>query len=844
MNGLLNDLKLNAKACVVCILILCLLLPAGAAEILPVENGEQSQALRQSITESLQLEKDLLVTLGKDQEKILSLAPELKAELEDYKILYTTYTNLLTAQQIPDAYSLEQADARVKAAQVRVRDRLDLLTKRLSVVQPLRTGLNEQQAINAAYLKELRKTPKKDSEQAAFIENLQSLIAVINQKRQYLDKIHDFYQTSITQFSAVQEDLGSLSNRISTRLKETRNASQRMRRTFLTTADPREKLIKETEVLGTQLKRLLSPATIKNEVELMRKSGGKVLTLPILLFVLMMVLALRLRRYCPRLMEKPTFVKSPAFLLALRLFNRSAILLLVTIFFIVYTQADDLYVSIHIFILSSLLQVFLFTKWGLDAIPGLEEAAGFTVAPAFQRRLRALLVLVRYYIAVYLVLAHLTQPDSILLSWMRLTFAVLLIIWCLDFWKTDRRLPPPLPLTRNDVFKKEIIKFSTYAIVLGGLAFEITGYGGMTFFWYAAWGRTLVAGLWAILLYAALRQLSLVYQVVPDQDRDPTETAGSPVTWLFLKLGQPLVIVAFAAAVIMSWGSKRAFLIGLVAALGRTYRIGNIELSIMGFVYALAVLLITHIATQAWRYVFQQKLLARSGMVVGLQESLTTISVYILWFLGVLMALNFMGLNTTTLALAFGALGIGLGFGLQNIFNNFVSGIILLLERPIQVGDDIQINDIWARVRKINVRSTVVQTYDNASLIIPNSDLISNQVMNWSFKDKRLRRGIVVGVAYGSDLELVRQTLLDAAAETPRVLKQPKPDVIFNDFGDSSLVFTLRFWTNIAYYLSVETDVRFTIDRLFRERNITIPFPQRDVHMHYNNDPSGKMPKG
>ena len=842
MNGLINDLKLHAKACVVCIFVLCLLLPAGAAEMLPVENGEQSQALRQAITESLQLEKDLLVTLEKDQEKMLSLTPELKAELEDYKILYTTYTNLLSAQQIPDPYSLEQADAHVKAAQVRVRDRLDLLTKRFSVIQSMRTGLNEQQAINTAYLKELRKTRKHDSQEAAFIENLQSLIDVIYQKRQRLDKMHEFYQTSITQFNGIKEDLGSLSNRISTRLNETRNASQRMRRTSLTTADVREKLIKETDAWRTQLQRLLSPATIKNEVDLMRKSGDKVLTLPILLFVLMVALILRLRRYFPRLMEKPAFAKCPAFLLALRLFNRSALLLLIALFLLAYTQADGLYVATHMFILSSLVQIFLLTKWGLDAIPGLEEAAGFTVAPAFQRRLRALLVLIRYYIAIYLVLAHLAQTDSLLLSWMRLAFAVLLLIWCLDFWKTDRRLPPPMPLTRPDIFKKEIIKFSTYAIVLGGLAFEITGYGGMTFFWYAAWGRTLVAGLWAILLYAALRQLSLVYQVVPDQDRDLTETAGSPVTWLFLKLGQPLVIVAFAAAVIMSWGSKRAFLLGLVETLGRTYRIGSIELSIMGFVYALVVLLITHIAAQAWRYMFQQKLLARSGMVVGLQESLTTISVYILWFLGVLLALNFMGLNTTTLALAFGALGIGLGFGLQNIFNNFLSGIILLLERPIQVGDDIQINDIWARVRKINVRSTVVQTYDNASLIIPNSDLISNQVMNWSFKDKRLRRGIVVGVAYGSDLELVRQTLLDAAAETPRVLKQPKPDVIFNDFGDSALVFTLRFWTHIAYYLSVETDVRFTIDRLFRERGITIPFPQRDVHMYDKNKPSGKTP--
>ena len=160
-----------------------------------------------------------------------------------------------------------------------------------------------------------------------------------------------------------------------------------------------------------------------------------------------------------------------------------------------------------------------------------------------------------------------------------------------------------------------------------------------------------------------------------------------------------------------------------------------------------------------------------------------------------------------------------------------MSGIILLFERPIQVGDDIEVNGLWAQVRKINVRATVVQTYDNASIIIPNSDLISSQVTNWSFKDKRLRRNVAVGVAYGSDVELVRDTLLEVVDKTPRILKLPKPDVVFKDFGDSALIFMVRFWTRVEYFYSVETDVRFAIDRLFRERNIEIAFPQQDIHI-------------
>jgi small-conductance mechanosensitive channel len=218
-------------------------------------------------------------------------------------------------------------------------------------------------------------------------------------------------------------------------------------------------------------------------------------------------------------------------------------------------------------------------------------------------------------------------------------------------------------------------------------------------------------------------------------------------------------------------------------------------------------------------------------MDIGVRESIATISTYLIWIVGILMALNVFGLNMTSITVVLGALGIGLGFGLQNIFNNFLSGIILLFERPIQVGDDVEVNGTWANVRKINVRSTVVQTYDNATLIIPNSDFISNQVTNWSFKDKRIRRKVTVGVAYGSDLDMVRDTLLDVADKTSRVLRLPKPDVIFKDFGDSALIFLLRFWTRVEYFYTVESAIRFEIDRLFRERGIEIAFPQMDLHL-------------
>ena len=143
----------------------------------------------------------------------------------------------------------------------------------------------------------------------------------------------------------------------------------------------------------------------------------------------------------------------------------------------------------------------------------------------------------------------------------------------------------------------------------------------------------------------------------------------------------------------------------------------------------------------------------------------------------------------------------------------------------------IEVGGIWGEVKQINVRATLIQTYDNASLLIPNSEFISGQVTNWSFKDFRIRRSIDIGVAYGSDVELVQKTLFEIADAVHDVYKYPKPVVLFKDFGDSALMFQLRVWTHVDNGLTVETAIRFAIDREFREKQIEIPFPQQDVHI-------------
>ena len=201
-------------------------------------------------------------------------------------------------------------------------------------------------------------------------------------------------------------------------------------------------------------------------------------------------------------------------------------------------------------------------------------------------------------------------------------------------------------------------------------------------------------------------------------------------------------------------------------------------------------------------------------------------------FVGLYVALTSIGLELGVLLVPLGAIGIGLGFGLQRIAENFVSGLILLTERPISDGDIIEVNQIRGTVEKIGLRSTLLRTFDNTRVTVPNSELISNQVDNWTLADRIVRIRFNVGVAYGSDMRLAERLLRETLAEHADVLAEPEPRVFFIEFGDSSLNFLVFAWVDTpAKRLTTLSDLHFAIDSAFRENDIEIPFPQRDLHL-------------
>jgi small-conductance mechanosensitive channel len=241
-----------------------------------------------------------------------------------------------------------------------------------------------------------------------------------------------------------------------------------------------------------------------------------------------------------------------------------------------------------------------------------------------------------------------------------------------------------------------------------------------------------------------------------------------------------------------------------------------------------------------------EKVLTRRRMDEGARLSIVRLMHYALVLVGFLIALSALGFELKNVTIIGGALGVGIGFGMQAIVSNFVSGLILLFERPIKVGDVIQLSDgQQGRVLNLGLRATTVQTFDRAEIVVPNADLIANQVTNWTLGDRGMRLSIPVGVAYGSDVETVMRELLAAAMENDRVLKDPRPVVLFLNFGDSSLDFQLRVWiADFGDRRIIQSDLIRDIDRRFRAEGIEIPFPQRDLHLRSVDDNAAIGVKG
>jgi potassium efflux system protein len=258
----------------------------------------------------------------------------------------------------------------------------------------------------------------------------------------------------------------------------------------------------------------------------------------------------------------------------------------------------------------------------------------------------------------------------------------------------------------------------------------------------------------------------------------------------------------------------------------------TVPITLANISMAVIVAVTTIIASRNLPGLLEVILLNRLPMDPGARYAYSTVCRYTITAIGIIIFFNTIGIKWASLQWLIAALGVGLGFGLQEIVANFICGLIVLFERPFRVGDTVTIGDVSGTVARIRIRATTVVDWDRKELIVPNKEFVVGRLINWSLSDKNIRIRIPVGIAYGSNTQLAEELLMQAARKNPRVLSEPAPDAIFKGFGNNSLDFELRVYINgIEDWWPMLHELNVAIDNAFKEAGVTIAFPQRDVHL-------------
>ncbi|MEL6212011.1 MAG: DUF3772 domain-containing protein [Pseudomonadota bacterium] len=414
--------------------------------------------------------------------------------------------------------------------------------------------------------------------------------------------------------------------------------------------------------------------------------------------------------------------------------------------------------------------------------------------------------------------------------------AILYVLSRGTLWRSKTALMEKDPGATSDKPKKlspfwPRVRLLARLIVVATIVAVLTG--------YIAFGHYLTTKTYYLIGLAAVIWLvrSLLREGVRIFDRnftsDQDKTGGEHVLYFWIGLFiDAVAMLVFVPPALLVLGAEWADVRAWVSDAFFGFRIGAFEISIARIASAVALFLLLLYATRTVQRTTEERIFPQSRIDVGVQNSLKTLIGYLGLIVAFTASVGVLGFDLSNLAIIAGALSVGIGFGLQSIVNNFVSGLILLFERPIKVGDWIVTQSGEGFVKRISVRSTEIETFDRASVIVPNSELISSAVVNWTHKDKIGRVIVPIGVSYDSDPERVAALLKEVADEHPAILSYPEPFIYFGDFADSALNFELRgFIRDIGSGLGVRSQLRMAIFKKLKEAGVEIPFPQRDLHI-------------
>ncbi len=347
---------------------------------------------------------------------------------------------------------------------------------------------------------------------------------------------------------------------------------------------------------------------------------------------------------------------------------------------------------------------------------------------------------------------------------------------------------------------------------------------------------TLVSAYVAILIFVSLRIIRVFLTASVNSNFFQSFASVRKNRYRLVSRGTSLLrllgICAWLYSSLRWFGVLEFMTSGLKNLLSTRWTVGSMAISIGSIVAFFVALWASVLVSRFVRTILREDVLPRARLGRGMPETISLIVNYAIVAFGFFIALAAAGIELSEFAIVFGAFGVGIGFGLQTIVNNFISGLILIFERPIQVGDTVELGTggLLGVVRNIGIRASTIRTFSGAEVIVPNGDLVAGQVTNWTLSDVYRRIDVIIGVAYGTDPHKVIELLLDVAKQTHDVLKEPEPSVIFKGFGESSLDFELRAWTDSDQWYALKSDLTVNVHDAIVTASIHIPFPQRDLH--------------
>jgi|LGOV01.1.fsa_nt_gb small-conductance mechanosensitive channel len=450
----------------------------------------------------------------------------------------------------------------------------------------------------------------------------------------------------------------------------------------------------------------------------------------------------------------------------------------------------------------------------------------------------------KYYFYVYIyTIVFLIQLTYILLPEGKIFSRIsLLTLSILEIWSASKYL---LLLNKKAIFKKDIInkaiKYLTIAIIFVaaiGLLSNVLGFVMLSeILLFSVLGVLLVIILMALLLIVVN---GLIILLIESEFADKINSIknnrlhliniSSKLTNLFifiLSIYFLLKVIGFRDVIvnsISSWITKERLL-------------GSLDFSIAGIFTFFFVIYLSVIFSRIIRSILEEDILLKMNLEKGLPNTISMMVRYTIVTIGLFIAISAAGIPFSEFAIIFSAFGVGIGFGLQNIFNNLVSGFILLFERPIKIGDTVEVGTLIGTVKSIGIRSSNVRTFDGAEIIVPNGNLISNEVVNWTLSDQTRRIEVVAGISYDADPHKAHEIFMNILMNHPDIVTNPKPSVFFRDLGESSLDFRLLFWTtSFDEWLRIKSEITFKVFDELKSAGIEIPFPQQDLHLRSIDD--------